>query len=204
MMIQEDFNMPVALKNEYIQSYVKEAYKFYSVNDVKDAYTFYAIDIIIRYLIKIGQSWPRERNVLYIAALYIADRHPYSYPNPTSRYEFAKRFKIKTSSINWYVNRITDELKFYKLFDSHSRPYFIDSSGLIHVITASVTQTRVNEYFIRQVALDQPTEENIIADDITAQLVDKLRLIPAIFRRELRRIVLSFIGEVLQPLSPPV
>lgn len=203
-MIQEEYNLPIALKNEYIQSYVKEAYQFYIKNDVKEAYNFYAIDIIIRYLIRLGSSWPRERNVLYIAALYVADRHPFSYPNPTSRYEFAKRFQIKTSSINWYVNRITDELKFFKLFDSHSRPYFIDSSGLIHVITASISQTRVNEYFIRQVALDEPIEENIIADDIIAQLVDKLRLIPPIFRRELRRLVLSFIDEILQPLSNPI
>jgi len=203
-MIQEEYNLPIALKNEYIQSYVREAYKFYKDNDVKEAYNFYAIDIIIRYLIKLGSSWPRERNVLYIAALYIADRHPFSYPNPTSRYEFAKRFQIKSSSINWYVNRITEELNFFKLFDSHSRPYFIDSSGLIHVITISISQTRVNEYFIRQIALNEPIEENIIADDIIAQLVDKLRLIPPIFRRELHRLVLSLIYEILQPLSPPL
>jgi len=203
-MIQEEYNLPFALKNEYIQSYVKEAYKFYINNDVKKAYTFYAIDIIIRYLIKLGSSWPRERTVLYIAALYIADRHPFSYPNPTSRYEYAKRFQIKSSSINWYVNRITEELKFLKLFDSHSRPYFIDSSGLIYVITASISQTQVNEYFIRKVALDEPVEENIIADDVIAQLVDKLRLIPSIFRRELRRLVMSLINEVLQPLSDPL
>ncbi|NVM52786.1 MAG: hypothetical protein HWN66_03715 [Candidatus Helarchaeota archaeon] len=192
-MIQEYFNLPIALKNDYIQSYVREAYKFYKDHGVKKTYAFYAIDLIIRYLIKLGSSWPRERNVLYIAALYIASRHPFSHPNPTSRLEFAKRFQIKTSSINWYVTRITNELEFFKVYDSHSRPYFIDSSGIIHVLTASISRTRVNEHFIRQVALDEPIEINIIADEIVAQLVDKLRLIPSIFKRELRRLILSFI-----------
>ncbi|MFX1296336.1 MAG: hypothetical protein ACFFD2_15975 [Promethearchaeota archaeon] len=202
-MIQEYLNIPFALKNEYIQSYVKEAYKFYKNNKVKQTYTFYAIDIIIRYLIKLGSSWPRERNVLYIAALYIANRHPFSHPNHTSRYEFAKRFHIKTSSINWYVTRITQELNFFKLYDSHSRPYFIDSYGIIHVLSASISKSKVNEYFISHVALNEPIEKNIIVDDITAQLVDKLHLIPPIFRRELRRLIFSFIEEVLQDYDEP-
>ena len=203
-MIQEYLNLPIALKNDYMKSYVKEAYKFYKENKVKQTYTFYAIDIIIRYLIKLGSSWPRERNVLYIAALYIADRHPFSHPNPTSRYEFAKRFHIKTSSINWYVTRITQELNFFKLFDSHSRPYFIDSSGIIHVLSASISRSQVNKYFIRHVALEEPIEKNIIVDDIVSQIIDKLKLVPLIFRRELRRLIFSFIEEVLQDYSEPI
>ena len=137
-MIQEYFNLPIALKNDYMQSYVKEAYKFYKDHGVKQTYAYYAIDIIIRYLIKLGSSWPRERNVLYIAALYIASRHPFSHPNPNSRIEFARRFQIRTSSINWYVTRIVNELSFFKVYDTHSRPYFIDSSGIIHVLSARI------------------------------------------------------------------
>jgi len=196
-LMQEYYNLPVALRNEYIQSYVRESYKFYKDHGVKKTYSYYAIDIIIRYLIKLGSSWPREKNVLYIAALYIASRHPFSHPNPTSRYDFAKRFQIKTSSINWYVTRITNELSFFKLYDSHSRPYFVDSSGLIHVLSSTITRSRTNEYFIRQIALEEVIDHNIIADDVIAQLVDKLRLIPPIFRRELRRLILSFIEDYL-------
>ena len=203
-MIQEYLNLPIALKNEYIQSYVKEAYNFYMLNKIKQTYAFYAIDIIIRYLIKLGSSWPRERDVLYIAALYIADRHPFSHPNHTSRYEYANRFQIKTSSINWYVSRITQELSFFKLYDSHSRPYFIDSSGIIYVLAASISRTQLNSYFIRHVAMGEPIEKNIIVDDIVAQLVDKLRLIPSIFRRELRRLIFSFIEEFLQDYDKPL
>lgn len=195
--MQEYYNLPVALRNEYIQSYVREAYKFYKDHGVKKSYGYYAIDIIIRYLIKLGSSWPRERNVLYIAALYVASRHPFSHPNPTSRYDFAKRFGIKTSSINWYVTRITNELSFFKVYDSHSRPYFIDSSGIIHVLSSTITKSRVNEYFIKQIVRDEPIDHNIIAEDIIAQLVDKLRLIPSIFRRELRRLILAFIEDYL-------
>ncbi|MHA1263794.1 MAG: hypothetical protein ACTSRS_01020 [Candidatus Helarchaeota archaeon] len=194
-MIQEYYNLPIALKNDYIQSYVKEAYEFYAQSGVKKAYAFYAIDILIRYLIKLGSSWPREPNVLYIAALYIASRHPFSHPNPTSRLEFAKRFQIRTSSINWYVNRITDELNFFKVYDSHSRPYFIDSSGIIHAITAAIARSRVNEYFIKQVVLDEPLNYDLMVDDIAAQLIDKLRLIPPIFRRELRKLIQRLIEE---------
>ncbi len=203
-MIKEYINLPVALKNEYMQSYVKESYAFYTKNEVKQTYALYAIDIIIRYLIKLGSSWPREKNVLYIAALYIADRHPFSHPNPTSRYDYAKRFHIKTSSINWYVNRITQELGFFKLYDTHSRPYFIDSSGIIHVLSESISRTQVNKYFICHIALNEPIEKNIIVDDIVAQLVDKLRLIPPIFRRELRRLVFSFIESDLQDLDESI
>lgn len=192
-MIQEYFNLPSALKTDYIQSYVKEAYSFYQEHGVKKAYAYYAIDIIIRYLIKLGSSWPRERNVLYIAALYIASRHVFSHPNPTSRLEFAKRFQVRTSSINWYVTRITDELSFFKVYDSHSRPYFIDLSGMIHTISAAMTRSRVNEYFIKNVVLDEPIDNTIIAEDILSEVVDKLRLIPAIFRREFRRLILDLI-----------
>ena len=203
-MIQEYFNLPIALKNEYIQSYVKESDKFYKANDVKQAYASYAQDIIIRYLIKLGSSWPRERNVLYIAALYIANRHPFSHPNPTSRYEFAKRFHVKTSSINWYVTRIIQELNFFRVYDSKSRPYFLDSSGVIYTLTHSITRTRVNKHFILQVAEDIPIETNIIADEIVAQIVDRLELIRPIFRRELRRLVMTFIDEILEDYEKPL
>ena len=203
-MIKEHINLPMALRNEYMQTYVKEAHAFYTKNKVKTTYALYAIDIIIRYLIKIGSSWPREKNVLYIAALYVADRHPFSHPNPTSRYDYAKKFHVKTSSINWYVTRITQELQFFKLFDTHSRPYFIDSSGIIHVLSESISRTQVNKYFIRNVALNESIEKNIIVDDIVSQLVDKLRLIPSIFRRELRRLIFSFIEDFLQDLNKPI
>ncbi len=203
-MIQEYLNLPIALQNEYIQSYVKEAYEFYTKHQVKETYAYYACDIIIRYLVKLGSSWPRERDVLYIAALYIADRHPFSHPNPTSRYDYAKRFEIKTSSINWYVTRITQELSFFKLYDSHSRPYFIDSSGIIHVLSSAISRTQVNKYFIKHVVSNEPIEKNIMVDDIVGQLVDKLKLVPPIFRRELRRLIFSFIESILQPLNEPI
>ena len=94
---------------------IREAYKFYVKNDVRDALAFGAVALIDRYL-RVAKL-PKEEDAMFVAALYLISRHPFSFANHTSKQEFAEQFGIKASSLEWYSENLAEKLGFIRIYD---------------------------------------------------------------------------------------
>ncbi|MFW9922256.1 MAG: hypothetical protein ACFFDW_03095, partial [Candidatus Thorarchaeota archaeon] len=87
-----------ASPQETIQ-FLKNAYEFFSKYSVKESYKIFALKVVAKYISKAG--FPRDQNALNAASLYIVNRLPASYPNHSSKKEFADRLEIAESSLDW-------------------------------------------------------------------------------------------------------
>ncbi len=190
------FNV-MTLNDKYIRKIIYEANHLYNKYDLDKNIIPVALDISIRYIKNSIPSEPREKDVLYCAAYFIAIRHPFSHPSNVTRDGFADQFNIKTTSLDWYINRILTELNFIRIHDLQTIPYFIDPTSLIYTVTISIIHSNLSENLINAIIYKKLPDVNILVDKITGILVDRLKILPEIFKRSLRGLVLDIIrGEI--------
>ena len=193
------FNV-ITLNDKYIRKIIYEANHLYSKHDLDKNIIPIALDISIRFIKNSIPSEPREKNVLYCAAYFIAIRHPFSQPSYVTRDGFADQFNIKTTSLDWYINRILTELDFIRIHDLNQLPYFIDKTSLIHTVTISIIHSNLSESLINAVLNKKIPDVNILVDKIIGILIDRLKILPEVFKRSLRGLVLDTIRSEIKNL----
>lgn len=186
----------VFLLGEEEAKLVKEAYKFFIKNNVEEALSVYASAILKRYVEAAGL--PKEREAAYVAAIYLASRHPFSFPNPVSKEEFAEKFGLKASSLEWYSESISETLSIIKIYDYNRFPYYIDPESVIGAVIRSVVKSTVEEVGVRVVlGIEVMSEENIV-EELVERLVDRLKIVPPVFKGEMYRIIRKLMKEELK------
>jgi len=175
---------------------IREAYKFYVKNDVRDALAFGAIALIDRYL-RVAKL-PKEEDAMFVAALYLISRHPFSFANHTSKQEFAEQFGIKASSLEWYSENLAEKLGFIRIYDYRHFPYYIDPEGVINSVILSVVRLTVEELMIRTVLGVEVFDEDEAIDGIVDRLVDRLKIVPSVFKPEIRRLVSEYMSKEIK------
>ena len=163
--------------------FLKNAYEFFSDYSVKESYKIFALKVVAKYITKAG--FPRDQKALNAAALYIVNRLPASYPNHSSKKEFAQRLDISESSLDWYINSITDHQGFFTLRDRKNFPYYIEKEGITFAVISSVVKVFVEESIVQGLAEIKPFDIKNIVDQILDMLITTLRIVPPAFRRDL-------------------
>ena len=183
----------ITLNDKYIRNIIDEANELLSKFNLKKDIIPVALDIIIRYIKNAVPSEPREKEVLYLAAYFISIRHPFSYPSNITREGFSYQSNIKITSLDWYVNRILSDLNFIRMHGPEGKPYFLDRTSLIFTVTRSITRSQLSEFLINAIINKKMPEVNTIVDQILTILIIRLRILPEIFRRSLRNLVLDIV-----------
>ncbi|MEM1659176.1 MAG: hypothetical protein QXK94_09100 [Candidatus Jordarchaeales archaeon] len=186
----------VFLLSEEEARLVKDAYKFFIKNDIEETLSIYAAALIKRYVKAAGV--PREREAAYAAAIYLASRHPFSFPNPVSKEEFAERFGLKASSLEWYTESMVENLGIIKIYDYNRFPYYIDPESVIGAVIRSVVKSTVEELGVRALLGIEAISEEVVVEELVERLVDKLKIVPPVFKNEMYRVVRSIMREEME------
>ena len=163
--------------------FLKSAYDFFSSQAVKESYKVFALKVVAKYITKAG--FPRDQKALNAAALYVVNRLPASYPNHGSKKEFADRLNVTETSLDWYVNSLTEQLGFFTLRDRKNFPYYIEKDGITFAVISSVVKVFVEESIVQGLAEIKPFDIKSVVDQILDMLITKLRIVPPVFRRDL-------------------
>ncbi len=187
-------------KTEVTATFLPEAYKLYTSKNVRPDLILPTLRILVAHLGTHGLG--REPEALSAAALYIAFRHPNTYPNlvprsyfasygtkPTKRtisiQLFTKPFAAKDSSIDWYVKQITKRLKLIVLHDERGLPYFLEQKGPIYrLIDALAEEAAVDAVLMSHVTNRQELIEPLLSG-LLDRIFNTLKLLPKIFRSSL-------------------
>ncbi|MBS7287476.1 MAG: hypothetical protein KIH01_01675 [Candidatus Freyarchaeota archaeon] len=175
---------------------VRDAYKFFIKNEVEEALSVYATAILKRYVEAVGI--PKEKEAAYVAAMYLAGRHPFSFPNSVSKEEFAERFGLKASSLEWYTESISEKLGFIKIYDYNRFPYYIDPESVIGAVLKSVVKSTVEEISVRMILGIEVMSEEDVVEELVERLVDKLKIVPPVFKGEMHRVIRNLMREELK------
>jgi hypothetical protein len=139
---------------------------------------------------------------LFAAALYIAFRHPNTYPNLVPRSYFSsdtsrgtKRqpadpvfqdpFAAKDSSIDWYTKRIVEKLGIIILYDERGLPYFLEKMGPIYrLIDALAEETAIDAVLTSHIANRRELLEPVVSG-LMNRIFSVLQLLPKVFYNSL-------------------
>lgn len=162
---------------------IRDAHEFYIEQKVDERYEFIALDLIRRFVSQEGI--PREVDPFFGAALYMVIRHAWSYPNPLTKTEFANKILMKESSLEWYTESIAEKLGFSIVRDKNNLPFFIDPQGTIASVIDSVVEGNVGEEVIRGIVKGNVMAPDDLANKIVDQLINVVKIMPAVFQQEL-------------------
>ncbi len=172
---------------QIVVNIVRDAHGFYQENKIDERYQSVALDLIRRYVSKMGM--PREVESLFGAALYIVSRHPWSHPNPLTKTEFAMRLRLKESSLEWYTDNIVESLGFLVLRDKSQLPFYVDPNGTIASVIDSIVRTSVGEEVVLGIVRGGAVSPLALAERIVDRLCNVVKIVPVAFEQELLGIV---------------
>ncbi|MFW9955311.1 MAG: hypothetical protein ACFFD3_12215 [Candidatus Thorarchaeota archaeon] len=177
----------LAASPKVVVGLVRNAHQFFNENRIDENYQTMALNLIRRYVSQEGV--PREPDPFFAAALYMVTRHPWSHPNPLTKTEFANKFRMKESSLEWYTDSITEKLGFLVLHDRTQLPFYVDPDGTISNVVDSVIRTSVGEAVVKSVVTGGVLAPHALADRIVDRLCNIVSIVPNAFEHDLRSIV---------------
>lgn len=176
--------------------HLRQAYRLYTSKAVRQDLMLPALRILASHLGT--QELGREPEALFAAALYIAFRHPNTYPNLVPRSYFSEidskntkrqpaeplfqdSFAVKDSSIDWYTKRIVEKLGVIVLHDERGLPYFLEKTGPIYrLIDALAEETAIDAVLTSQISKRPELLEPVISG-LLNRIFSVLQLLPRVF-----------------------
>lgn len=188
----------IAVSSKIVVNMIRDAHQFFLQHKIDENYQTMALNLIRRYISQEGP--PREPDPFFGAALYMVTRHPWSYPNPLTKTEFAMKLRMKETSLEWYTDSISDKLGFVVLHDKNQLPFFVDSQGTIASVITSVVRTSVGEEVVKSVVTNSALASFTLAQKIVDRLCNIVNIVPNAFERELQALVQRMIDEESEKL----
>lgn len=171
-------------------------------HDAPPQFLKYAATLLARYLQRARRTV--DPYVGAVAALFVASRHPLSYPNPESRENFCRRYHVKPSSMEWYLQLLVETLGLHVLRDDQHFPYFLDPEGVAYSILRSLTKTQTVEHVVDECLGEgeDARPEDRLVESVVDRATGHLNLLPAVFRRALAPLVADLIAVTRTSYDP--
>jgi len=151
----------------------------------------YVSSIMFRFL----QESKIPQNILnyFAAALYIAQRHPLSFPLHKKKSKFCNLYLIEESSLDYCVNELIRKLKFRKILDDKNYPYFIDPLDLGLKVVKNLVKKECQETLMQFFSNSIPINTQILSEKLTTMSVFEMR----VFHEELFRQIYEVIYDLV-------
>jgi len=151
----------------------------------------YASSIMFRYL----QGGKIPQNILnyFAGALYIAQRHPLSFPMHKKKSRFCSLYMIEKGSLDYCVNEIIRTLGFRKILDDKNYPYFLDPLDLGLKIIKNMVEKECQEELMQFFNSSIPVDAQFLSEKLTTMVIFEMR----VFHDELFRQIYEIIYELV-------
>ena len=152
-----------------------------------------AVSIVNRFL-RIRTKFPQNIYKFFVAAFYIVERHPWSFPAHESKTKFCKKFGIDQSSLDYSIERIVTILKLVKIIDDKNFPYFIDrDADISYKLSKSIVKNEIEKAMMNFLLLNQPINSQILSENIITKLIFEMKLFPEELFRQFFEIIIDLV-----------
>ncbi|MHA1987588.1 MAG: hypothetical protein ACW98D_13195 [Promethearchaeota archaeon] len=168
-------------ESKRVEEITKTTIKFFDDYNVKDE------NIQFRYLTYIlNLDYDRVKPMLTNQAdfekiiLYLSINHPDEFPNYISFKDFANRYEIKQSKLEYYVDEIVEShiypIKFFTLNPSKDSVYYFQENGKLESMLRTITENHITKFtYLNRLfskAFDAFTIEKAVFREICGYLFD--------------------------------
>jgi len=203
----------VRTESKATTSFLKQAYHLYTSKQVHQNLILPSLRILANHLGT--QEIGREPEALFAAAIYIAFRHPNTYPNLVPRSYFsaeasqtAKRrpaeplfhqsFDVKDTSIDWYAKRIVEKLDIIVLYDERGLPYYLERAGpIFRLIDALAEEAAVDAVLTSKIS-GRPLLLEPIVRVLLNRIFNVLQILPKVFYNSLYENLLPHVEALIE------
>jgi len=184
-------------KDRIIIDFLKEGHKFLEKFDINHKMIVDAVSIVNRFL-RLNAKFPQNIFKFFVAAFYIVERHPWSFPAHESKTKFCKKFGIDQSSLDYSIERIVSILKLVKIIDDKNFPYFIDrDTDISYKLSKNVVKNEVEKAMMNFLLLNQPINSQILSESILTKLIFEMKLFPEELLRQFFDIIIDLVEKNL-------
>jgi len=90
-----------------------------------------------------------EEEIFYKILLFFSLNHPDNYPNFISSEDFSTRYKIKKTTLDYFIDQISEgkiySTKFFRLVDTLGGEYYFHSEGKLDRMLQIITEYQINK-----------------------------------------------------------
>ncbi len=161
--------------------------------------TVYASSIMFRFLQE--NKIPQKFLNYFSAALYIAQRHPLSFPLHKKKSKFCNLYLIEESSLDYCVNEIIRKLNFRKILDDKNYPYFIDPLDLGLKVIKNLVKKECQEALMQFFSSSIPINTQILSEKLTTMSVFEMKIFHEELFRQIYEIIYDLVSSELKEYS---
>ena len=147
----------------------------------------------------------KDEEVFHKILLFISINHPDQYPSFVSSEDFAKLYKIKKTTLDYYIDEISEgkiyPLRFFKLRQPSGEQYYFQSDGTLEKMLRVITENKItkvsylNKLFSKLTPNVPTIEMKSIINDIANKSCEFL------FNKDLNASLREFLPEYIKYLA---
>lgn len=115
-----------------------------------------------------------------------------------SKKKFCRMFGLKSSSLDYSVEKITCTLSFIKILDDRNYPYFIDPKrDLGFKIIKTIVKDKVDKSHMNFLLYNQVINSQILSEELVTKIIFETKLFPEELFRQFYEIIFDLVEDSL-------
>jgi len=189
-----------------IEDITKKTIHFFEKYNIKDEdIQFRFLNNILRLDYEKVKPLLKDVEIFQKILLFLSINHPDHYPNFISSEDFSKFYKIKKTTLDYYIDEISEgkiyPLRLFKLRQPTGEQYYFQSDGPLEKMLRATTENEIakNTYLNKLFSKPSPTMPNIDMKSIVNDIANKS--CEFLFRKELKSSLRALLPEYIKYLA---
>ncbi len=189
-----------------IEEITKKTIKFFENYNIKEEdIQFRFLNNILRLDYEKVKPILKDEDTFHKILLFLSINHPDQYPNYISSEDFSEIYKIKKTTLDYYIDEISEgkiyPLRFFKLTQPSGEQYYFQSDGRLERIFRVITENQITKITYLNKLFSKPTPEvptidmKSIINDIVNTACEFL------FNKDLKTSLREFLPEYIKYLA---
>ncbi|MFX1468953.1 MAG: hypothetical protein ACFFB8_09835 [Promethearchaeota archaeon] len=189
-----------------IEEITKKTIQFFEDYNIKDKeIQFRFLNNILKLDYEKVKPLLKDEQVFHKILLFLSINHPDHYPDFISSEEFAEKYNIKKTILDYYIDEISAgkiyPLRFFKLKLSPDREYYFQSDGAIEKMVRVITENKITKVSYLNKLFSRSTPDMAIIDikAIINEIAEKS--CEFLFNKDLKPLLIEFLPEYIKYLA---
>jgi hypothetical protein len=177
---------------------IRDGQEFLRNFDLDNELILDCVSIIYRFL-NITRKIPHNIYKFYIAAYFIASRHPRAFHIQEPKKRFCRRFGIEIRSLDYSVEKISNILGFIKILDDKNNPYFFEpKKDIAFELIKKIVKSETEKVMMMFLLYHQAINSQILSEDLTNKIIFEMKMFPEELFRQFFEIINQLVEKNLQ------
>ena len=208
MLQKYDLDRQTILEEEAkrIEEVTKKTIQFFENYDIKDKnIQFRFLSNILRLDYEKVKPVLKDEEIFYKILLFLSINHPDRYPSFISSEDFSKIYKIKKTTLDYYIDEISEgkiyPLRYFKITQLSGEQYYFQSDGTLEKMLQIITENEITKvtYLNKLFSKSTPEVPKIDMKSIINNIADKS--CESLFNKGLNTSLRKFLPDYIRYLA---